>query len=704
MASLGQRWREWPGTNKRSLAAVGVALLVVVGLLGLRNCVTDKPLDRLSKSTSAKGTVYEGSWHFPRGGPYVVGFVSSAGAELYIDGRLTARGRGQKLKRVVKQAGVVAVRIVSRGSVRLLWHPPGRRGPPEYVPPSSLSPDPPKSASFTRPGRSVGDGMFALLIVFTLVGLFCYIWRDALRQVDRRVALCCAAVFVFAFVIRLIDLNGAGQTWDEDVNWSAGRNYITNVLALDFDQSSWLANYEHPPMMKYVAGIGAQFTDGYAAARALSALLVALACALLIPIGRRLFSLRVGILAGVIAALTPHLIAHSKVVGHEAPTVLLWTVIVWLCLRAHDPAEDDEHRTRTLAIRFGIIGVVLGLAIMSRFVNVLAAPLIGLLLLLQAPVGERKKTLLLGISVIPVVAVIVSFIVWPRLWSTPIDHMQQSWNKLKKPHSLEPFLGTLTNTPPRYYFAVYLFATAPVGILLGVFAWFGRVAADQGLPRKSVVAWLARGKTSAVLALWLAVPMIVMMSPVRQDGVRYIMPCLVVLALISAAGLDFFVSSVSKFLKGRDHQLFVGASAGMTLYLLISVARIHPYYLNYYNEVYGGPAGVAKSKAFEVAWWGEGLGEALGYINRHAKPGDRVYKRWVEPSHLAWLRGDLWKREARNPARADWILLYRPSWKHCGHNRFCPDPPYKIPPGFTVAYSVTAQGAVLARVYKRTSK
>src|SRR5690606_25468817 len=117
------------------------------------------------------------------------------------------------------------------------------------------------------------------------------------------------AVFAVAVAVRLFDLAGAGQTWDEDTNWSAGRNYVSNLLALDFAPSSWRFNLEHPPLSKYLYGVGAQLVDGYGPARATAALLMAAACALLVPIGRRLHGLRAGVLAGSIAALTPHLIA-----------------------------------------------------------------------------------------------------------------------------------------------------------------------------------------------------------------------------------------------------------------------------------------------------------------------------------------------------------------------------------------------------------
>src|SRR5262249_43491406 len=160
------------------------------------------------------------------------------------------------------------------------------------------------------------------------------------------------------------------DTWDEGVNWTAGRNYVTNILSLDFTEPSWTWNYEHPPVMKYLAGIGAQFADGFGPARALSALWTALGCALLVPLGPPLYRFRAVARAGVTAALLPPIVAHGQIVGHEAPTVLWWALGIALALGAHDylPA-DDRRALRTLRFRLAWIGVVVGVAIASRFVN-----------------------------------------------------------------------------------------------------------------------------------------------------------------------------------------------------------------------------------------------------------------------------------------------------------------------------------------------
>ena len=655
--------------NRRSLIAVGIALAAAAAILALRQLVVVRdPLERLrAQPAGGETTAYTGSWYLPRGGPTIVGFESPRGdAVLAIDGKEVVRGRGIRTQRVVYElVGGHEIVFTAPPGARLLWHPPGRRGENEleYVPPSSLSGD----GKFEAPGTSRLDGLFAILLAAIAVGLGVYLARDRLRRIDRRAALAAGIIAVAALAVRLVDLNGAGQTWDEDVNWSAGRNYVTNGLALDFSPASWRWNFQHPPVSKVAAGIGAQLADGYGPARAISALMVAIACGLLVFVGRRLFSLRVGVLAGAVAALTPHLIAHGKVVGHEAPAVLLWTAALLAALGVHDEPVDR----RALVRRLALVGALLGLAVASRFVNLLLAPLLGAVLLVQAPAALRKQTLALGAAVLPLAAAIVFFAVWPRLWTSPFHHLAEAWDKLKVPHSPEPFLGAITNDPPRHYFLIYLCATAPLGVLLGTAAWLARAAHR-------------RERSAITVGLLLVVPLLVLFSPVRQDGVRYVLPSLMGLALAAAAGIDYLVAFAER------PRLYAAAGGLMLLYLAITCVRIHPYYLDYYGEQVGGPAGVAAHRRFEIAWWGEGVADAIDYVNANAAPGARVHKACVEPSHLTWLRGDLWAHEARRPADAEWFIVYQPSWKKC-----------PLPPDARLVHEVSAQGAPLARVYRR---
>ncbi|HEY0251911.1 MAG TPA: hypothetical protein VGC41_10310, partial [Kofleriaceae bacterium] len=256
--------------------------------------------------------------------------------------------------------------------------------------------------------------------------------------------------------------------------------------------------------------------------------------------------------------------------------------------------------------------------------------------------------------------------VWPRLWAHPFAMLSASFAKLSNVHSPEPFLGIITNTPGPQYFVIYLVATLPIALLVLVVAWLAR-------------AFVRRESATWVMVAWLVIPLGVMLSPVRQDGVRYVMPCVLALALCAAAGLDWIA-----------HRFWKPAAAAVVLYLAITVVRVHPYYLDYFGEQVGGAGMVASHRWFETAWWGEGVDRAVTYVNENAPTDAHVYRDCIEPKHLAWFRENLWAQMAKSIGDATWIVTYAPQTHRC-----------PIPPGFKRVWSVDANGATLAEVWTR---
>ncbi len=649
----------------------GVPVLIAVVLLALRAWVHTPPLDQLSDIGSEPrdppGTrAFTGSLDIARGGPVVIGFQSDGPARLTVGGHeITGTAPTTPVtQRLVLPHGPVAIRLA--GDARLVWSPVGRRGDPEYLSASSLSPDPPETATFDHPGAAPLDGVIALGLVVTLVASLLVLARRRLAKIPRDVWLAMAIVFVAAVVIRWIDLGGFGQAWDEDVNWASGRNYVTNLVALDFSERSWIWNYEHPPIMKLLDGIGAQLSDGFGPARALSAIWIALGCALLVPIGARLYRLRVGILAGAIAALLPQLVAHGQVVGHESPTVLWWSLGIVLALGVYD--EDDR---RAITVRLAAVGACVGIAVASRFVNGLLGPLCGAIVVIQA--GKwRGYTLRAGALVMTASALATFYVAWPRLWLHAPSALAASLKKLDSVHGAEPFLGTITSHPPPCYFLVYLAAAIPVGVLVGALLYGWRAIAE-------------RNRAALIVALWFVIPLGVALSPVRQDGVRYVMPCLTALALMAAAGYEWLAQRI------RWPHAFAALAVALGGYLAVALVQIHPYYLDYFGEQVGGPGNVAENKWFETAWWGEGVDRAVDYVNEHAAPNAKVFRDCIEPAHLAWFREDLWTPMTRDPKAADWIVVYAPETHGCA-----------VPADAHQVFAVTDRGLTLATVYQRS--
>jgi 4-amino-4-deoxy-L-arabinose transferase-like glycosyltransferase len=490
--------------------------------------------------------------------------------------------------------------------------------------------------------------------------------------VPRDTWIAMAIVFVAGVAVRWIDLGGFGQTWDEDVNWAAGKNYVTNLVALDFAARSWQWNFEHPPVMKLLDGIGAQLADGFGPARALSAIWIALGCALLVPIGARLFRPRVGVLGAAIATLLPPMVAHGQIVGHESPTVLWWSLAILLALGVHDYlSPDDRKAAGVLRARLAWVGVAIGVAIASRFVNGLVGPLCAVIVVVQAPPRWRAETLRWGAVVMPLAAIATVYVVWPRLWAHPLAGLAESFRKLDSTHATEPFLGAVTNHPGPHYFAVYLFATLPLGILAGGVAGAVRLAR-------------ARSSAALIALCWLVIPLGVVSSPVRQDGVRYVMPCLPALAMIAAAGFDQLA------VWARVRPAFPALAALVVGYLAVTLVRVHPYYLDYFGEQVGGAGRVAARGSFETAWWGEGVDRAVAYVNEHALAGAVVDRSCIEPAHLAWFREDLWTPMTSVATQATWIVSYAPASHRCA-----------LPPDARQVFAVTSGDLVLATVYQR---
>jgi hypothetical protein len=343
----------------------------------------------------------------------------------------------------------------------------------------------------------------------------------------------------------------------------------------------------------------------------------------------------------------------------------MWWALGILLALAHRDGDPDR---RTLRWRCVALGIVIGLAFASRFTNGLLGPLVIAILLIDGP----RRDALEGLVIMPPVALATLYVVWPRLWLHPIAGLQAALAKLSQVHSPEPFLGQITNTPGPHYFVAYLAATLPIGILVGVIAWI--VRAVRAPDRRATL----------LVAAWFVIPLGVALSPVRQDGVRYVMPCVLALALIGAAGWDY-VASVIPW-----RHAFTATAAAVLAYLVITIVRVHPYYLDFFGEQVGGAGTVAAHHAFETAWWGEGVDRAVDYVNTNAPQGAHVYRECIEPKHLAWFRGDLWVPLARTPEAADWIIAYSPQTHRC-----------PIPPGFSKVFSVDANGAILAEVWKR---
>lgn len=420
-----------------------------------------------------------------------------------------------------------------------------------------------------------------------------------------KIVIIAIAIFLVALGIRLYDLNGTGATWDEWGYFTPALYYYTAIKQGSSSPEYWKVNNEHPPLAKYIyvyayskderflnvlqgkAQRQDYFTgDIYRNGRIASAVLNSLTVVVLFIYASRYFGAVVGIISSMILMLLPQFLGHGKIAALDSPTAFFYTLAVFAF---HYAIEKDSWKSWILA------WIATGLAISTKYSNFTLFIMFGVIyviwkfpemLLKKRPVWHWKTALL------PVVALLLLFAMWPWLWHNPIENFKESVAHWTGSPPKEFFLGEAREAP-LYYFLVYLFATTPLIVLILVLYGLFRIVRSRNL-----VSW--------ILLIWFLTPLLWSFSTGVQDGMRYIYVIFPPLALVAGVGL-------------RNLPKWRWMFFAVIIFLVIANIRVHPYYIDYYNILVQGPKGVYDNKMLEFGWWGEGKKEMIEWINKNAE-------------------------------------------------------------------------------------
>ncbi len=453
-----------------------------------------------------------------------------------------------------------------------------------------------------------------------------------------------AALLVITIAVRLVDINKPCETWDEVTTYSVGLNLWYNIARLDFSPESWSTS-PHPPFARYVYGIAngvylyseagaGLFSMGYEQAvmamyesknfipgRLLSVAFAAGTIVLIFSMARKRLGMHVAAFASLIYALLPVTLAHTKLATLDSLLSLLFALSLFLFLNWMDSGKR---------IYFLLSAVVTGLAISTKFNAFALFLLLPCVYLLERRPALNARTLLRAASY-PLISLAVLFASWPRLWwvwKDPLGFLSGTvsfWTNYE--NVPEYFIGSLAH--PFYYMPAYVLVTAPL-LILAFFA-LGHAA--------------ARKKEGRPFIAWMWVPLLAFMgfqllspSAIAQGGPRYMFMVFPAFCILAACGL-FYASNFVSSRFGRKAFWILPAIA--FAYLAAVSASAHPYYLDYYNEAVGGPSNVYGTRIFSIGGLGEGIGEAVSWLNNNAENGSAV-QLYVQPRHvIPPLREDL---------------------------------------------------------------
>jgi hypothetical protein len=258
-----------------------------------------------------------------------------------------------------------------------------------------------------------------------------------------------------------------------------------------------------------------------------------------------------------------------------------------------------------------LAGVALGLATAVRAV----APWAGVIVFLYLFTKVRSRAWATAIAYF-IVAGIVTYIAWPRLWGAPIQRYLEG-------------LGVITNFskfPGRVLFNGHLYGSSDlpysyVPVLMNI--QFTEPLLLCIYPGLILLGWQilhTHVRTDLLLytGLGFAFPLfglILLNSPLYNNfrQLLFIVPAMFILAALM---LELFFRRITQ---GWVRVLLIAALAFPGIN---SIVRLYPYEYVYYNSLAGGPAGVRDR--YELDYWRISLREAALKLNKLAPPGSTI--------------------------------------------------------------------------------
>jgi hypothetical protein len=314
----------------------------------------------------------------------------------------------------------------------------------------------------------------------------------------------------------------------------------------------------------------------------------------------RLFGLGPALVAGLLLALDPFLLAHSQLVHLDA-TLAGLTVASALCALVRWSAGGGR--------RWVLAGGALsGLALLAK----VPAVYLGLFVpLLAVALGRRRgaRALLTDLVIWALAALAACVALWPSVWVNPIttvtrlvDFARQTGGQ---PHEQGSFwLGQAVVDPgPLFYPLALVLRLSPVTML--------------GLVCLALVVWrlpLARSPRLSRTALGLlafAAGFALFMTLGAKKFDRYLLPAFPALDILAGLGLWLSWNALARW-----RSLAVAAAIVLAAW---PAASVFPHYLTYYNPLLGGaPAAARRIPVGE----GEGLREAAEWLNLQPNAAD----------------------------------------------------------------------------------
>ncbi|MEE8409908.1 MAG: glycosyltransferase family 39 protein [Myxococcota bacterium] len=440
------------------------------------------------------------------------------------------------------------------------------------------------------------------------------------------------------------------------------QNAVVGVATLDFAplsrqriDAAFRNNHEHPPVAKYIMGIGwllfhhwTGWLDEVDACRAGVMLLWAWMCALVFGLVRQHRGPSAGIFAGLALALMPRVLFHAHAETLDMPVTALLVMTFDAVLRC---METPRYRTAIAGTVF--FGLALGAKLNAPFF--LAALLV--YLIIERP--PRLEGVSLRLPSLPIVVVgmicispLTAWLLWPWMWFDTVARLQQYVQFHSQHYGIFfYFRGVLygEHVAPWYAPWLLMLMTVPLPVMLFALAgaWppmrtlIGRLPGSARLGERLDASRVAkhvnasslglvtsdalRDDPAVRLALLAVLQAAVQLTAVSLPGVpvyggiKLFLPAFPFLAILAGLAFGSLVAEIqSTSLPERTRRAIVAGTAVLLLLPgAIGVVAYSGTWLSYYNAWAGGVRGATAAgherQYYDLAYPAllEALNEAL---------------------------------------------------------------------------------------------
>jgi hypothetical protein len=483
-------------------------------------------------------------------------------------------------------------------------------------------------------------------------------------------------LFVLALLPRVV-APGEFVTVDEAYHWfERAERFLAALQQANYADTNLIG---HPGVTTlWLGALGAQAHDLAAAAGWINpdndvlyraflrfpvGVATALCVALAYPLLRRLFGISIALLAVLLWAADPFLVAHSKILHVDALLASLMTLSLLAALVAagyglpsSTPSSSQLSPTRPVNTPLLLASAVAGgLALLTKSPSVALLPMIGGIVLWRCAVLRPPLSALRAILTVLTLWLAVALVVWVALWPAAWVDLPGAIERVvlqvayegASPHGWGNFfLGQPVDDPgPLFY---------PVAIALRLTPWatIGLLTMLVVLAQRRHAVLPVRGLLPLLLFVALFVVMLTI-PPKKFD--RYTLPIFPALDILAAAGLVWLWRGIRARLRWQWLTRWL-LPAGLSLWIAATLLWYHPYELAYYNPLLGG--GPVAARLIPVGW-GEGMAQAGRYIRAQWNGCDRPVASWFEPVLQPFVCTPVLRlREATEPGRVDYAVLY----------------------------------------------